>query len=79
MPDFETALHQASPPGAILQKAKTSRGTTGLGSRNQTVPTGQNGTCPDLKMGHLTPKIGHVRIAGEKSPKNITIAHQWLA
>jgi hypothetical protein len=70
----------------MVEKAKTSRGTTGFGPRNRTVPTGQNGTFgpqngtfPDLKMGHLTPKIGHVRMAGEKSPKNLTIADQWLA
>ena len=70
----------------MVEKAKTSRGTTELGTRNQTVPTGkngtfgpQNGTFPDLKMGHLTPKIGHVRMVGEKSPKNLTIADQWLA
>jgi hypothetical protein len=30
-------------------------------------------------MGHLTPKIGHVRMAAEKSPENLTIADQWLA
>jgi hypothetical protein len=30
-------------------------------------------------MGHLPPKIGHVRMAGEKIPENLTIAGQWLA